>query len=1177
MRTPRSRLVSLIASPGLVLGSVVMPALVSPAPALADAPPAATWGSNADGQLGNGLGKYAGSPEPVSAGARLSSDPFVLVSAGTGDFWTGGGSACGVTVSGSAYCWGGGGSGKLGNGATTDSTIPVAVSAGTRSADDTFASLTVGVTFACGLTGAGKAFCWGSNSYGQLGNGTQVSASTPVTVSGGLLFRNISVGAETVCGVAMDDSAYCWGSNWSGLMATGSANGTPYTSPTRISGGAIPSGTRMASVSLMVDHACALALSGAAYCWGNNGYGQLGTGSTSQSYTPAAVTGGLAFSSVQAASSFTCAIATDDSTYCWGINGEGQIGDGTTSQRTSPKLVDRSGPLGAMSVASISVGMASTCARSMSGALVCWGDNAWSQIGIGTTTDALSPVAVLTGAKPAGDTWIQADVGNEFACAVSSTRDAYCWGSRSNGRLGNGTSLYALNPIWAIAGAIPSGQTLTSVDAGNGSACAVASAGGLYCWGSGNFNVLGTGSTAPEWAPASVAQGVAPPGTRYDNISVGNWHACAVALDDSAYCWGNGGAGQLGTGNIASAATPVLVAAGAKPAAEGWATMGAGGDYTCGLTVPGNLYCWGDNASGNLGTGGGTSIFPTPQAASGARTYKSLAVGFFHACAIAMDDSTYCWGNNWAGQLGDNTNAQKNVPTLVDMSSLNAGEVFTSLGLGSGHTCGLTNQGRILCWGSNNDGELGTGNNALSRLPLPTSTPISGAVTYSSVTANQGHTCALTPTKAAYCWGLNSTGQLGDGTRTSSNRPVAVLPVQGGPSEFTAISAGIGWVVALAVPPATPAASTLTAATVTQTSATVSFTAGADGGAVITNYEYSLDSGAWTALSPADSASPVTINGLSAGTTYSVRLRAVNSAGSGAASNPLSLTTEAGPTPTPAPVPSVVPPGVPMRVSADAGDTSATVTWTPPAELGDPPLVSYRVEAMPSGATCTSRTTSCTVEGLANGTAYSFRVRALSLEVAGEWSAWSAAVTPRGVPSAPRGAVAIAGDDTALVTWQPPADTGGSPITGYVATASPGGATCSVTTTSCTVSGLANGTAYTFTVVARNAAGNSSVSAPSNAVTPTEQAKPSIVIVGSRGTRTLSDRVVIQGTSTGLVGQSAQPWVKLNGQTEFRMRGKAVAIAADGGFRWSGAIRQTARVYFTCGDVVSNRIFLPVR
>lgn len=1176
MRTARRRLVSLIAAPTLVLGALVAPAVIGPAPALADAPPAAGWGTNSEGQLGNGLGGYASSPVAVSPGARSASDPYLQVSAGTGDGMSGGGSACGITASGAAYCWGSGTNGKLGNGATAESTTPVAVAAGARSGDDTIASITVGGTYACGLTGAGRAFCWGSNSWGQLGNASQVSSSSPVAVAGGLAFRDLDAGSNTTCGVAMDDSVYCWGANWGGQLGTGSTSGT-YTSPTRVFGGALPAGTRMSSVSIAESHACALDVSGAAYCWGTNTYGQLGTGGTSTNYTPVAVTGGLTFAMIRAGSSFTCGLTTANAAYCWGYNADGQLGDGTTTQRTSPQPVDVTGPLGSMTVSLISAGTSNACVRSTAGQLACWGDNSLGQVGAGTVVDAVSPTTVLTGAKPAGTPWADVSVGNQMACGWDASGNAYCWGNRGEGRLGNGTSNRLVSPTWAIAGALPSGQTLTSIEAGNGAACAISSAGGLYCWGIGTFNVLGTGTTASQWAPAAVAQGAAPAGTTYDNVSVGNWHACAVALDDSAYCWGNGGAGQLGTGSLASAATPVLVSTGAKPAGEGWATMGAGGDYTCGLTVPGNLYCWGDNASGNLGTNGGSGTFPTPQLASGGRTYKALAVGFFHSCAIAMDDSTYCWGSNWAGQLGDNTNGQKNIPTLVDRSNMNSGEVFTSLGLGSGHTCGLTNQGRILCWGANNDGELGNGNNTLSRVPVATSAPASGPVTYSAVTANQGNSCGLTPAKAAYCWGSNSSGQLGDGSFTSSNRPVAVTPVSGGPSEFTAISAGNTWVVALAVPPTAPAAPTLISATVTQTSATVSFTAGGDGGAAITNYEYSLDNGAWTALSPADDASPVTINGLSAGTTYSVRLRAVNSVNGGAASSPLAVTTEAAPAPTPPPAPPVVPPGTPLRVAIAPGDASATVTWVPPVELGDPPLVSYRVEASPAGATCTSRTTSCTVVGLVNGTAYSFRVRALSLEQAGEWSTWSAPVVPLGVPSPPTGVIAVAGDDTALVAWQAPADDGGSPITGYVATATPGGATCASASTSCTVSGLVNGTAYTFTVVASSVAGTSPASAASNTVTPRDQVKPSILIVGSRGGRALNERVVVQGTTVGLAGQQAQPWVKLKGQTEFWMRGKPVAVADDGTFRWSGAIRQTARMYFTCGDVESNRIFLPVR
>jgi subtilisin family serine protease len=179
-------------------------------------------------------------------------------------------------------------------------------------------------------------------------------------------------------------------------------------------------------------------------------------------------------------------------------------------------------------------------------------------------------------------------------------------------------------------------------------------------------------------------------------------------------------------------------------------------------------------------------------------------------------------------------------------------------------------------------------------------------------------------------------------------------------------------------------------------------------------------------------------------------------------------------------------PDAPISVSATPGDRSATVTWQAPASDGGSPITGYTATASPGGATCTTTgALTCQVLGLTNGTAYTFTVRASNTNGMSVASAASAAVTPRSVPSAPSGVTGLFGDRAVTVSWQAPASDGGSPITGYSATASPGGATCTTTgALTCLVSGLTNGTAYTFTVQATNVVGTSAASVASAPVTP---------------------------------------------------------------------------------------------
>ncbi len=353
----------------------------------------------------------------------------------------------------------------------------------------------------------------------------------------------------------------------------------------------------------------------------------------------------------------------------------------------------------------------------------------------------------------------------------------------------------------------------------------------------------------------------------------------------------------------------------------------------------------------------------------------------------------------------------------------------------------------------------------------------------SGVSATGGNTQAVVTwsaaaTNGAVITGYTITSSPGSKTCTWTTGPLTctVTGLTNGTSyTFTATAtnlAGTGSASspsAAVVPATVPGAPTGVGATPGNGTAAVSWSAPAsNGGAAITGYTVTSSPGGQTCTTATLGCS---VGGLSNGTSYTFTVTATNSAGTSSAS-----TASAAVTP-------YTLPGAPTGVTATPGTGSVAVTWSA-APANGAAVTGYTVTSSPGGQTCTTATLGCTVSGLTNGTSYTFTVTATNLAGTGAASAASSAATPATVPGAPTGVSATPGNASASVSWTAPGSNGGAAITGYTATASPGGATCTTAALGCTVSGLTNGTSYTFSVRATNWAGTGAASGASPAVTP---------------------------------------------------------------------------------------------
>jgi alpha-tubulin suppressor-like RCC1 family protein len=360
-----------------------------------------------------------------------------------------------------------------------------------------FGSVSAGGTFTCGLT-TGGAYCWGDGR--ALGDGSTTSSSVPMLVTGGLTFYVVTTGAGLNCGLTTTGAPYCWGNAW------GSLDSVPV---------AVPGGTQLSAVTVGAgfgpDHACGLTATGAAYCWGNNHDGQLGDGTTSgsESYigwpirrVPVPVVGGLSFVAMSAGGP-TCGLSTNGTVYCWGDNGSGQLGNGSTTSSSVPVAAT-----GGLTFSAVSVGFSHTCGLTTSGAAYCWGDGITGELGDGSMTVSSVPVAVSGGL-----TFSAITAGGRHTCGITTSGAAYCWGLNDEGQLGAGVatapdqcpSQFPIGGCSAKPAAVAGGLVFGSLSAGNRHSCGLTVAGMVYCWGYNYSGQLGDATTTNSNVPVKVA------------------------------------------------------------------------------------------------------------------------------------------------------------------------------------------------------------------------------------------------------------------------------------------------------------------------------------------------------------------------------------------------------------------------------------------------------------------------------------------------------------------------------------------------------------------------------------------------------------------------------------------------------------------------------------------------
>lgn len=588
------------------------------------------WGNNYNGQLGDE--SYTNKYVPTQIGTARD---WALISAG-------GSHSVAIKTDGTLWTWGNNYNGQLGDGTNTNRNVPTKV--GTES---NWFNVEAGGGHNLAVKKDGSLWAWGFNLVGQLGNFTYNDRNTPGRVGDGTDWKQISAGNGVSMAIKSDGTLWVFGINNSGLLGDGTLiekRNYPAKMGTQ---------TNWDRVSVLGNFAVAVNRDGTIYSWGNNAFGQLGTGKIEQKNSFIQIGTDSNWKSIGADGYTPLAIKTDNTIWSWGLNGVGQMGDGS--------VVNKNFPVRITSIANIkssSAAMTShTLAVTTDGGLWAWGYNYSGQLGNGTTQNLAVPTLIGSSTD-----WKTVSVGTSSSYAIKNDGSLWGWGNYTIKSVINGTSQSLSQVNSQIPLKIGTTNDWQQVFAGSNTNYGIKNDGSLWAWGYNFSGQLGDSTTITKEAPIRVGQA-----NDWKVVVAGNSHALAQKTDGTLWAWGNNSQGQLGTGNNTTVFYPVKISNDTD-----WKIISARGSQSAAIKNDGTLWTWGYNNFGQLGQNS-TSNFNTPTKVGTGSDWASVSVGLGNIYAIKTNGSLWVSGNNSNGQLGNNegfyTSPQKNKLINTNLSA----------------------------------------------------------------------------------------------------------------------------------------------------------------------------------------------------------------------------------------------------------------------------------------------------------------------------------------------------------------------------------------------------------------------------------------------------------------------------------------------------------------------------
>ena len=551
----------------------------------------------------------------------------------------------------------------------------------------------------CAVLSGGSVKCWGSNSSGQLGDGTTDYSPNPVSVLNVSNANKIYVRNYLSCAILTDKTVKCWGVGYGSnpvvlsgytdvvdlsfhsldygfahgcaVLGDGRVNcwGDVYYGYTNWVTGIIPGISNAVSIAVGIRNACASLADGSVKCWGDNGDASLGDGTIVSTSNPITVPGLFNIKKVVKKSDdlTTCALSNNGDSYCWGSlsrSNSPSYGDLSLSYRTLAKPIS-----GLTNVISAAVGegySGYTCAVLSDGTVRCWGENNSGSLGVGDYWPRPLPTQLpsIANAK-------DVVLGSNFGCALLTAGSVKCWGGNESGQLGDGTNSLRLTPV-TVSGI----ANATAISAGSGFVCALLSDQTVKCWGGNYSGQLGNGDTDNQNTPVAVTDL-----TNVVKISVANDHACALVNDGTVKCWGD----SLGQ---TSSLTPVLIA---DLSNVSDISLGGRNNANCAILSNKTVKCWNSSGTKNL--------------INGLSDVEELELSGWVSCARTSSGYKKCWGYNYSAEIGDADRPNSLVARPV--FSLNQKNIIKLSKGNALHNCSIDVSGQLFCNGRNSMNQTG--------------------------------------------------------------------------------------------------------------------------------------------------------------------------------------------------------------------------------------------------------------------------------------------------------------------------------------------------------------------------------------------------------------------------------------------------------------------------------------